>query len=130
VGKAARRKKHRADRIDLEPNSRKASTRLAQLIAPHAIEGETRSSYEALVALGAAAWNLSLLPVQERDEMTREAVRGAVVVGLPITEHWLNELVARKISLFPTDDRWIQSYEVIVQPDGRLAILVATLSAG
>lgn len=131
MGKASRKKKHRVGTIDLEPNAKKASTRLAQLIAPHAVEdGETRSSYEALVALGAIAWNLSLLPAQDRDDLTREAVRGAVARGIPLTDRWLNELVERKMSLFPSDGRWIESYEVVVQPDGRLAILVATVSAG
>jgi hypothetical protein len=76
------------------------------------------------------AWNLSLLPVQERSDMTREMVRAAVAGGYPLTDQWLNELVERKICLFPSDERWIQSYEVVVQPDGRLAILVVTLSAG
>ena len=130
MGKASRRKNNRAGPINLEPNAKKASTRLAQLIAPHAVDGETKSSYEALVALGAMAWNLSLLPAQERGDMTRETVRAAVARGYPLTDHWLSELVERKISLFPSDERWIQSYEVVVQPDGRLAILVVTLSTG
>lgn len=138
VGKASRRKNKRVGLIDLrstgpidlEPNAKKASTRLAHLIAPHAVEGETKSSYEALVALGALAWNLSLLPAEERSDAIREAVRAAVAGGYPLTDSWLSELVARKMSLFPSDERWIQSYEVVVQPDGRLAILVVTLSAG
>jgi hypothetical protein len=130
VGKASRKKYHRSSTINLEPDAGKASTRLAQLIAPHAVDGETRSSYEALVALGAIAWNLSLVPAQDRDNLTREAVRGAVSRGIPLTDRWLNDLVERKMSLFPSEDRWIESYEVVVQPDGRLAILVATVSVG
>jgi hypothetical protein len=139
VGKASRRKNKRVGPtnlgstgpIDLEPSAEKASTRLAQLIAPHAVADETKSSYEALVALGALAWNLSLLPTQERIDSTRETVRAAVARGYPLTDHWLSELVERKMRLFPSDERWIQGYEVVVRPeDGRLAILVVTLSAG
>jgi len=130
VGKASRKKHNRSGTIDLEPDARKASTRLAQLIAPHAVDGETRSSYEALVALGAIAWNLSLVPAQDRDDLIREAVRAAVGRGIPLTDRWLTDLVERKTSLFPSEERWIESYEVIVQPDGRLAIIVATVSAG
>jgi hypothetical protein len=130
VGKASRRKHQRLGTINLEPNARKASTRLALLIAPHAVDGETKSSYEALVALGAIAWNLSLVPAKDRDDLTREAVRAAVSRGIPLTDRWLNDLVERKMSLFPSEERWIESYEVVVQPDGRLAILVATVSAG
>ena len=130
MGKASRKKHNRSGTIDLEPDARKASTRLAQLIAPHAVDGETRSSYEALVALGAIAWNLSLVPAQDRDDLIREAVRAAVGRGIPLTDRWLTDLVERKTSLFPSEERWIESYEVIVQPDGRLAIIVATVSAG
>jgi hypothetical protein len=130
VGKASRKKNRRAGTIDLEPNAKKASTRLAQLIAPHAVDDETRSSYEALVALGAMAWNLSLLPAQDRDNLTREAVWSAVASGIPLTYAWLNELVERKMRLFPSEKRWIQSYEVVLQPDGRFAIVVATVSDG
>ena len=130
MGKASRKKHHRSITIDLEPEAGKASTRLGQLIAPHAVDGETRNSYEALVALGAIAWNLSLVPAQDRDDLIREAVRSAVSRGIPLTDRWLTDLVERKMSLFPSEERWIESYEVIVQPDGRLAILVATVSEG
>jgi hypothetical protein len=130
VGKASRKKRHRLGTIDLEPAAGKASTRLVQLIAPHAVGDETRSSYEALVALGAIAWNLSLVPAQDRDDLIREAVLGAISRGIPLTDRWLTDLIERKMRLFPSDERWIESYEVIVQPDGRLAILVATISEG
>ncbi len=130
MGKASRKKHHRSGTIDFKPDARKASTRLAQLIAPHAVDDETRSSYEALVALGAIAWNLSLVPAQDRDALIREAVRGAVSRGIPLTDGWLTDLVERKMRLFPSEERWIERFEVIVQPDGRLAILVATVSDG
>ena len=130
MGKASRKKRHRLGTIDLEPAAGKASTRLAQLIAPHTDDDETRSSYEALVALGAIAWNLSLLPAQDRDDLIRDAVLGAISRGVPLTDRWLTDLIERKMRLFPSDERWIESYEVIVQPDGRLAILVATVSEG
>jgi hypothetical protein len=116
--------------MDLEPNASKASTRLAQLIEPHVEPDETKRSYEALVALGAIAWNLSLVPAQERGDMIREAVSGAVSRGIPLTDRWLNDLIERRMKLFPSEERWIESYEVTVKPDGRLVILVATLSDG
>jgi hypothetical protein len=82
-------------------------------------------------AVGDGAHHLALGSAhQERGEMIRDAVQAAVARGYPLTDRWLSELVERKISLFPSDERWIQSYEVVVQPDGRLAILVVTLSAG
>ena len=130
VGKASRKKHLRSGKIDLEPDAKKASTRLAQLIEPHVAADETKHSYEALVALGAIAWNLSLVPAQERGDLIREAVRGAVSRGIPLTDRWLNDLIERRMKLFPSEERWIESYEVTVKPDGMLVILVATLSAG
>lgn len=62
--------------------------------------------------------------------MIREAVLAAVSGEIPLTDRWLTDLVERKMRLFPSEERWIESYEVIVQPDGRLAIVVATVSAG
>jgi hypothetical protein len=130
VGKASRKKNRRACTIDLEPNAMKASTRLAQLIEPHAEDDETKSSYEALVSLGAFAWNLSLVPALDRHNLIREAVWSAVASGIPLTYAWLNDLVERKMSLFPSEERWIRSYEVVLQPDGRFAIVVVTVSDG
>jgi hypothetical protein len=130
VGKASRKKHQRSGEIDFEPDARKASTRLAQLIEPHMVADETKHSYEGLVALGAIAWNLSLVPAQERGALIRETVRDAVKRGIPLTDRWLNDLIERKMKLFPSEERWIDGYEVAVKPDGRLVILVTTLSAG
>ena len=85
-----------------------------------------RESYGAAVALGAMAWNLSLMPPEDRLGPIRDAVRAAVAIGLPLTEDWLTKLVERKVLLFPSDDRFIESYEVVVAPDGRLTVLIAS----
>ncbi len=127
MGKASRRKKNRnVIELNLEPNAHKVSTRLAELIEPHLAPEETRESYGALVALGAMAWNLSLMPPEDRLGPIRDAVRAAVAIGLPLTEDWLTKLVERKVLLFPSDDRFIESYEVVVAPDGRLTVLIAS----
>jgi hypothetical protein len=39
---------------------------MAQLIEPHLAPDQTKHSYEGLVALGVIAWNLSLVPAEER----------------------------------------------------------------
>ena len=130
MGKASRRKKTRHVLTDLEPNDRKVSTRLAELVEPHADPDETRESYEALVGIGAMAWNLSLMPAADRIDSIREAVRRAVAIGLPLTEWWLTELVERKLLLFPSDDRFIESFEVVEAPDDRFTVIVASLTAG
>jgi hypothetical protein len=88
--------------------------------------GETRDSFEALIALGAMAWNLSLLPGEERAEGVRLAVKEGNAIGLPLTSAWMNDLIDRKSALFPLDDRFIEGWEVRAEPDGRFTVLVAS----
>lgn len=128
MGKASRRKSNRVtgSAIDLQPSPEKASTRLAQLIAPHAAPDETRDSYAALVALGAMAWNLSLFSRKERSALVSDAVRDAMKLGLPLTVQWLNALIDRKLNLFPSDKRLIEGFEVVQEKDGRFTVLVTT----
>jgi len=128
LGKASRRKSNwvTGNAIDLQPNSEKASTRLTQLIAPHVAPGETQNSYGALIALGAMAWNLSLFSRKERSALVSDAVRDAAKVGLPLTAQWLNVLIDRKLSLFPSDTRVIEAFDVVEEKDGRFTVLVTT----
>jgi hypothetical protein len=127
VGKASRRKKQRNSPLglDLRVSPEKISTRLAQLVDPHVGEDETRESYDALIGLGAAAWQLSRLPAGERAEKVKEYVRGANRMGLPLTEEWMDDLIDRKLRLFPTDERDIESWTVREEPDGRFTVIVA-----
>lgn len=132
MGKAARRKRNRnAVPIDLEPHPDKVSTRIAELIEPHHLASEeTRDSYTALVALGVMAWNLSLFSPAQRIDMIRKTVQGAADIGLPLTDEWLGKLIDRKIFLFPSDDRFIDHFDVREEPDGRFTIRVYSLSEG
>ena len=40
-------------------------------------------------------------------------------------EHWMNDLIDRKLLLFPSDERFIESWEVRAEPDGRFMVFVA-----
>ena len=102
------------------------STRLADLVAPHAEPDETRKSYENLIGLGAMAWNLSLLPDDERFATVTEIVRDAKKIGLPLTAQWMDDLIDRKLRLFPSDERFIESWEVRVEADGRFTVFVVS----
>ena len=128
MGKAARRKRDRNVTVfDFAPDADKVSTRLNQLIEPHLdLEEETLDSYKALVVLGIMAWNFSLLPSEERSDYVRKAVREAVARGFPLTERWLNDLIARKLRLFPSDERLIENFEAFEGRDGDFKLLVAS----
>lgn len=126
MGKASRRKKQRdlILSLDLHPEPDKISTRLGELVAPHVAEDETRDGYAALITLGAMAWNLSLVPAGERSATVAEIVRNAAKLGLPVTVQWMNHLIDRKLRLFPSDDRFIESWKVRAEPDGDFTLLV------
>ena len=128
MGKAARRKRNRnVTAFDFAPDAGKISTRLNELIEPHLdLEEETLDSYKALVVLGIMAWNFSLFPPEERTAYVRKAVRSAVASGFPLTERWLNDLIARKLRLFPSDERFIENFEAFEGPDGDFKLLVAS----
>lgn len=129
MGRASRRKKEkRQGRPSRDVYEEKASTRLIALVSPHRTPHETRDSYAALITLGAMAWNLSLMPVDERLAQVRDTVTRAEETGLPLTVEWMNALIERKLRLFPDDDRFIQSFDVVPTPDGRFTVLVAALS--
>jgi hypothetical protein len=127
MGKAARRKRDRnVMAFDFTPDADKISTRLNELIEPHLdLEEETVDSYKALVVLGIMAWNFSLFPPEERITFVRNAVRSAVANGFPLTERWLNDLIARKLRLFPSDERFIENFEAFEGPDGDFKLVVA-----
>ncbi len=72
------------------------------------------------------AWNLSLFSRKERSALVSDAVRDAAKVGLPLTAQWLNVLIDRKLSLFPSDTRVIEAFDVVEEKDGRFTVLVTT----
>jgi hypothetical protein len=69
-----------------------------------------------------------LVPAGERSGTVAEVVRDATKIGLPLTVQWMNELIDRKLRLFPSDGRFIESWEVREEPDGRFTLFVVAAS--
>jgi hypothetical protein len=122
MGRASRRK--RIER-NLRPSAEKASTRLIKLIEPYVEEPETRDSYEVLVIIGVLAWNLAVVPEAARLPLAEDLLRDAATSGLPLTRAVLSNLVARKLELFPEDQRFIEKFDVR-QEGQRFTVLLAT----
>jgi hypothetical protein len=88
------------------------SERLVDLIAPYRDGHPTLKACETLIALAAAAWNLTLLPEQERTRAFREAVADVPARDRDGVADVLAALIQRKEQMFPDDRRVIAHWEV------------------
>lgn len=104
---------------------KKLSESLLELIAPFREDGQPLPACQALVALGCLAWNLSLVPEEERIEKTEVAARELGSSEGSQLREVVGTLISRKQSLFPDDHRMIVSYEV-TPTDSGFHLLVAS----
>lgn len=137
MGKASRRKRTR--RMAMPPlqgpvvlHNPKVSECLVELIRPYMRDGMSRRDYEALVGLGALAWNLTLLPAEDRERELQSA--GPKLNAGPDRQGELAEVIEalqrRKGLLFPSDNRVVLEWEVQDRGCGHYLVLAASLSDG
>lgn len=116
----------------IAPHGSKVSERLVELVRPYLEDSMSRTEYEVLVGLGALAWNLSLLPTEDRQSELRR-------IGLALnaephmqgrTAELVQEFQRRKELLFPSDDRMVLEWEVEDRGCGRYLVLAASLVDG
>lgn len=89
------------------PGQRKMSQLLEELITPYRDETETLEDFNNLVLLGTLAWNIGLLPAEERDVFLKNALKTAPRALRADLGKLLKALILRKLALFPDDDREI-----------------------
>lgn len=119
------------------------STVLLEFIEPYRESADTPEATKSLVALGALAWNLSLLPEHERDSFLAQALTkgtgGSSLVGRLATrigagvvgesretadfKRIVHELVERKLRYYEENRRFILSYE-LSQTEGHIHLVV------
>jgi hypothetical protein len=138
MGKASR-KKH-LQRQQKQFGGIKLSAALLELCEPFEPENLSTKELENLVALAAVAWNIAVLPKEERiekltafiDEMPTmrqelENELGKVISDdskdtnlspAKTTLHFLGSLIQRKDELFPNDKRLIVNFNVKDSPKG------------
>ncbi len=118
-----------AGRQNTEPRAPKEdlrlSERLVDLIAPYREDDLTADDYKTLIAAAASAWNLSLLPGQERGEALAQALRHAGARNRQEPAELIAALMQRKQQLFPDDDRAIVHWEVS-ESDDEFHVVVAS----
>jgi hypothetical protein len=126
MGKSSRKKWERRSGI----GGYKVSDALSQLIEPFKYEDFGLAEYRKLVALGAAAWNIALLPEPKASEVLQEMAHGLCSSAhgssnpvrtsdsdVHVVETLVRDLIKRKTELFPHDRRFIGNVEVAERTD-------------
>jgi hypothetical protein len=106
------------------PPRGRISEALVKLIDPYVGAADSLDTYQALVALGALAWNLALFPVLEREKHLLEDIRDLGAADPEGVQDMVRALAGRKTRLFPHDRRLIVHWEITPTPSG-LQVTVA-----
>ena len=132
MGKASR-KKH-LQRQQKRYGGSKLSAALIELCEPFEPENLSTKEFENLIALAAVAWNIAVLPKEERlekltafvDEMPKMRQELENEIGTVLhddskdtdfgpattTLHFIGAMIQRKDELFPNDNRLVLNYNV------------------
>jgi hypothetical protein len=138
VGKASR-KKH-LQRQQKQYGGVKLSAALIELCEPFEPDILSTKEFENLIALAAVAWNIAVLPKEERLERLtafietmpnmKEELESEIDTVLhddskntdfaPATTmlHFIGAMIQRKDELFPNDDRIVVNFNVKDNPEG------------
>ena len=138
MGKASR-KKH-LQRQQKQYGGRKLSAALIELCEPFEPENLSAKEFEKLIALAAVAWNIAVLPKEDRlEKLTafietmpnmKEELKSEIDTVLhdnskdtdfaPATTmlHFIGAMIQRKDELFPNDIRLVLNYNVKDCPEG------------
>jgi hypothetical protein len=138
MGKASRKKQ--LQRHQKQHGGIKLSASLIELCEPFEPENLSTKEFEKLIALAAVAWNIAVLPKEERlEKLTvfvetmpkmREELENEINTVLhddakntelaPATTmlHFIGAMIQRKDDLFPNDSRFVLNYNVKDSPEG------------
>jgi hypothetical protein len=110
--------------------TRKASAALIEVAAPLTEGVDDRDMYYKCLMMAMVAWNLSLLPEEERKEQMVRFFEGMPGFGeedqgcannealYSSFEEVMAELISRKMLLYPLDRRWLVDLDIIETADG------------
>lgn len=97
-------------------NLPKLSACIVELVEPELEETDDPEKIEGIIMTAVCAWDIAVAPEECREEMLNEVLRGAFRDDDPFERAefrlCLEELIARKHSLFPDDRRFIVRHEV------------------
>jgi hypothetical protein len=138
MGKASRKKQ--LQRQQKQYTGVKLSEALIELCEPFEPEKLSTKEFENLIGLAAVAWNIAVLPEEERLEKLADFVdtmplmrdeleceidtvlhadsKDTGVAPATTTLHFIGAMIQRKDNLFPKDNRLVLNYNVKDSPEG------------
>jgi hypothetical protein len=109
----------------------KMSDALEELVEPYADLAKTGENYRKLLDLGMMAWNIALLPADERqaiiDEMIETGLASDTASARAHAREIVETLVRRKEKLFAANQRLIVSFELRDTRDGFHLTVASTI---
>lgn len=116
------------DVVFLSGQHEKMSDVLARFIEPYEDFAETDTAYRTLLAAGALAWNLALIPDDERERVLANVLSKMNSESLArTTREFVMVLVRRKLAHFADNKRCIADYELSDAGDRRHLTVLSTL---
>lgn len=122
MGKASRHKQERHNRLGINRpewnqatrhyGGEKISASLVELVDPYVDDETTLDELRFLVAAGAIAWNLANATEPERLQKLEESAASLDDDGRQLFESLIQELIDRKLDMFPYDARIITGWDV------------------
>ncbi len=94
----------------------KMSEVLEEFVEPYLDTAQNRSQRETLIGIAVIAWNLALLPINEREPIIAKVIAEAVdqkdTLAKQDTREVIDELIARKLEFFPENQRFIVEFQL------------------
>ncbi len=116
--------------VRIEPSGEiSVSDAISRLIEPYGQDADDLDSFRTLVSFACVAWNLSILPRQEDDQLMEElmALTQADVEDSLEMLALVNELMDRKNTFFPDVNRLIMDWKVTEQGEDFHIPIASTL---
>jgi hypothetical protein len=90
----------------------KMSEVLEEFVAPYLGHTRNHGEREKLFSIAIVAWNLSLMPEDERQQAIDQVLAGQSVLARQDTQEILDEMIARKQQYFTDNERLIVDFEL------------------
>lgn len=102
---------------------------LEAFVEPYLDVVDSHTAREKLFMTAVAAWNLALMPAKQRSTLIKELIAASVDKNDRLTQQdmreILNEMVARKLDLFPDNKRFIVNFQ-LQETKGKFHLSVAS----
>jgi hypothetical protein len=90
----------------------KMSEVLEEFVEPYLDFAQNRSQREKLFSIAVIAWNLALMPENERQQIIEQGTTGNDPLARQDAREFIDELIARKQTLFAENKRYIVEFQL------------------